>query len=333
MAGSPAPQFTSARQEHVNVPLSNFALGYHPTGFIAEQVFPVNPVKNESDLYYKYDKGQAFRVGRSDGRASIRPDGTRAKQLNFGATLDSYQAEESAYETYVTDRELANADSALNIEQSRIRRVQDLVLVDYELRVSNIVSNSANYPSANVTTNSGTSQWNNTGFTSSPAYQHSAIKAQFDAGIEAVRKSTGGLLPNYVILPRPIEVVMFNDPGLVDLVKYNYSNPTNLISGNYLGDTLWGMKILRPLSLYTVAAEGEAVTLLDIWGKNVIMFYRDANLGLDMLTLGLTLRQRPWQVKSFRDEYEDKTVHRAGFIQAEKFVTGDCGYLIQSAVA
>lgn len=333
MAGSPAPNFT-VRQEHTNVPLNNLVTGYHPSGFIAEQVAPVIPVKNESDYYYKYDKLQAFRLGRSDGKASLRADKARAKQLNFGATLDSYIAEEYALEATVSDRELANADAPLNLVDARIRRTQDLILADYELRVANLVETAANYPAANVVTLSGTSQWNNASFVSQPSNQHSAIKAVVDAGKEAIRKATGGKLPTHIILPRPVEVVLANDPGLVDLVKYNVTNVmSSLVEGDYLGPTLWGMKILRPLGMYTTAVEGETTTLTDIWGKNVLMFYQEPTPSLDTLTLAFTLRQRPWAVKTFRDEFSDSTIYRPSFVQAEKLVISDCGYLIQNAVA
>ncbi len=46
-----SPNFT-VRSAHVNVPLTQFSVGYHPLGMIAEQVFPVVPVSNESDYYY-----------------------------------------------------------------------------------------------------------------------------------------------------------------------------------------------------------------------------------------------------------------------------------------
>ena len=63
---------------HINAELTSLSLGYHPDGMIAEQVFPVIPVKHESDTYWKWDKGQAFNQLRSDGYGSLRANGARA---------------------------------------------------------------------------------------------------------------------------------------------------------------------------------------------------------------------------------------------------------------
>lgn len=324
-----SPNFT-VRSAHVNVPLTQFSVGYHPLGMIAEQVFPVVPVSNESDYYYFWDKGQAFRVERSDGKGSLRADGTRPKLVNFGATLKTYTAEEFAMETRITDRERANADNALALEQSKVRRVQDLLYIDYEIRVSGALTAAATYPAANVVTLSGTSQWNNASFSSQTGNQHSVIKANIEAGKEAIRKATGGLLPNAIVIPRAVAAVMYNDVGLADIVKYT---APNLMVDDLLPQTLWGMRVLIPTVPFTTSAEGETPAMSDVWGKNVILLYRDPNPGLDALTLGLTLRQRPWQVKQYRDEQIDATFYRPGFVQAEQLVAADCGYLLQNVIA
>ena len=324
-----SPNFT-VRSAHVNVPLTQFSVGYHPLGMIAEQVFPVVPVSNESDYYYFWDKGQAFRVERSDGKGSLRADGTRPKLVNFGATLKTYTAEEFAMETRITDRERANADNALALEQSKVRRVQDLLYIDYEIRVASVLTTAATYPAANVTTLSGTSQWNNASFSSQTGNQHSVIKANIEAGKEAIRKATGGLLPNTIVIPRAVAAVMYNDVGLADIVKYT---APNLMVDDLLPQTLWGMRVLIPTVPFTTSAEGETPAMSDVWGKNVILMYREPNPGLDALTLGLTLRQRPWQVKQYRDEQIDATFYRPGFVQAEQLVAPDCGYLLQNVIA
>jgi hypothetical protein len=324
-----SPNFT-VRSAHVNVPLTQFSVGYHPLGMIAEQVFPVVPVSNESDYYYFWDKGQAFRVERSDGKGSLRADGTRPKLVDFGATLKTYTAEEFAMETRITDRERANADNALALEQSKVRRVQDLLYIDYEIRVASALTAAATYPAANVVTLSGTSQWNNASFSSQTGNQHSVIKANIEAGKEAIRKATGGLLPNTIVIPRAVAAVMYNDVGLADIVKYT---APNLMVDDLLPQTLWGMRVLIPTVPFTTSAEGEAPAMSDVWGKNVILLYRDPNPGLDALTLGLTLRQRPWQVKQYRDEQIDATFYRPGFVQVEQLVAPDCGYLLQNVIA
>lgn len=328
MAGTATPNFTVGGV-HVNAPLTQLSLGYHPQGFIADQVFSVYPVAHESDLYYKWDKGQAFRVGRSDGMASLRADKTAPKRLNFGATVDSYVAQEFALEDTVSDREVANADAPLNLAASKIRRLQDLIMLDYEIRVANIATTTGNYAAANFVTLAGANQWNSATFVSNTNGQHSVIAGEIFTGKNAVRLASG-MVPNTIVIPYAVAMVIANDPGLIDLIKYTRSD---LLVEDLLPPRLWGMDVLIPRAPDTTAIEGEAVSLGDVWGKNVVLFYKDPTPGLDSLTFGLTFRQRPWQVKTYREEKTDETVYRPNFVQAEKLVAADCAYLINACIA
>ncbi len=330
MAGIPPPNFTSGNV-HVSATLSQMSIGYHPTGMIAEQVFPVMKVSHENDLYYVWDKGQAFRVDRTDGYGTLRADRARAKKMQFGAALKSYQAFEFAEEVDVSYRELANADSVLQLQLSKVRRAQDHVLLDQEIRVANLLTTTGNYAAANFTTNSGTSQWNNAAFVSTTNGAHAVIKAQVETGKEAIRKATGGLLPNTIVIPRAVAAIMYNDPGLADLIKY--SPGMNLLASDILPENLWGMKVLIPTTVYQTTNEGEAFSGSDVWGKNVVLAYVNPNPGIDALTTGLIFRVRDWQVKQYRDEFTDTTIYRPSLVQTEQAVAFDCSYLIKNAVA
>ena len=329
MAGSYSPQ-SGVRGVHIRQDLGNLSVGYHPTGMIAEQVFPVFAVSHESDEYWFWDKGQAFNLLRSDGNGSVRADGTRSKELAFGATRKVYNAQELAYATRITDREMRNADSSLRLETSRTRRAQDLVLLDYETRVANLVTGASNYASANKTTLSGTSQWNNASFTSQNTQGQSVIGGELLTGIDAVRQSTGGRYPNVIIIPAAVLAVMRNDKGLNDSVKYTSNT---IATGSPFGDSLYGMRILTPTAMSQTVTEGEATALGDVWGKSVVIAYINPNPGIDDITLGLTFRQRPWQVKTWREEAEESTMYEPSMVQAEAAITFDCAYLISAAIA
>lgn len=324
-----SPAFTVG-SVHVNAPLTQLSLGYHPQGLVAESVFPPLAVNHESDLYYFWDKGQAFRIGRSDGTASLRADKSRPKMMEFGATLKSYLAQEFALEAAVSDREVANADAPLNLAASKIRRLQDLVMLDYEVRVATAATTTGNYSASNYVTLSSSNQWNNASFTSTTNGQHSIIAGEIYTGQNAVRQATGGLVPNTMIVPYQVAMVIANDPGLIDLVKYTRAD---LLVEGLLPPRLWGMDVLIPRAPYTTSVEGEAASYSDVWGKNVVLFYKDPNPGLDSLTFGLTFRARPWQVKTYRDEFTDSTIYRPSFVQAEQLVSADCAYLINACIA
>lgn len=335
MAAVDSPNST-VQSVHISAPLTDFSLGYHPMGFVADQLFPVVPVKKRNDLYYKWDKGQAFRLERADGYGTMRADGGRAHQEKFGATTDGYVAFEWAMETVITDEEESNADTALQLAQSRIRRAQDKILLDYELRVATIATTAGNFTNGNAVTNAGTTQWNNSGFSSlgTSGSGHSLIAAQLLTGIDTIRKNTGGLVPNVMVVPFSVAMVMANDPGLVDLKKYVSNLMAGDVFANLVPPMYMGMKILIPTVGYITSVEGVSVgALTDVWGKNVVLAHVEQSPSLDSLTFGYTIRSRPWQVKTFRDEFTDSTVHRASFVQTEKLISQDCAYLIAAAIA
>lgn len=316
---------------HIRQDLGNLSIGYHPTGMVADQVWPVFPVKHESDDYWFWDKGQAFNLRRSDGKGSLRADGTASNELEFGATIKSYTCQEYALSTKITDRQRNNADSSLSLEISKTRRVKDLLMLDYEKRVASAVTNAASYAAANKVTNAAATQWNNGAFVSIPTGGQSAIMAQILGGIDAVRQSTGGVMPNKILIPESVLIVMANDKGLAEL--YKYVRGDGLTTGNPFGPRIAGLEVVTPTAMSQTVAEGEATALTDIWGKNVVIYYSDQNAGLDTLTFGLTFRQRADQVKSWRDERLESTFYEPSIIQAEQAISFDCAYIIINAIA
>ena len=320
----------NATNVHVNQLLTNFSIGYHPDGFIAEQAFPVMPVKHENDNFAVWDKGTAFRVDRADGQASKRADGTRAIGVNFGWTQTAYVAQEYAREVQITDRTRANADDVFQLEATMTRKAQDLLLLDQELRVAKLLTTTTNYPAANTVTLSGTGQWNNAAFASQSSATQSVIELNMDTGREAIRIATGGKEPNVVILPRPVARVVARDLGVRDQIRY--TDPNILVQG-MLPATLWGMKVLIPNGVYDSSIEGEPSVMTDIWGKNAIIAYVDPTPGINTLTAGLIFRARPWQVKQWRDESVDATYYRPSVVQTEVAVAFAAAYLISAAIA
>jgi hypothetical protein len=321
---------------HQSTPLTNFSLGYHPSedGFIADQIFPVVPVTHETDLFYKWDLASAFRVEQSDGYGTLVADGAAAPVEDFGFTIDSYTAQAFARAVTVTDRQLRNADSVLNLQYAKTRRAQSKIMLDMEIRVAATLTTAANFASANTSTLSGTAQWNNASFASQTANVQSVIKKNIDDACEAIRLASGQK-PNTIIIPEAVRRVMSRDVGLMDEIKWTTGGLTKAANGDIIGDSLFGLKVLNPWTPYTTAIEGEpaANPLTDIWGKNLIIAYVAPTPGIDSPALGYIFRQRPWMVRSWRDERISTTFYEASIIQAEKQTSNIMGYLYKNVIA
>ena len=311
------------RQVHQNAVLTNVAIGYHPTGLIAEQVFPVIPVNKESDKFYVWNRHEPFRR-----ENTLRADGAESNEVSFSLSTDTYQCEEYALKIGVTDRQKDNADSVLNLKISKQKRLQDKLLVDLEYRVATLLTTTGNYASTNRLALSGTQQFNNASFNSTS--KTDMIEARFDTAKEAVRGQIGRE-PNTVIVPAAVAKVIKKDSAIRDLIKY--TTPSLLVNGD-LPQTLWNMSVIIPTGVYCTTDEGRATqTLADIWGKHIVFLYVNPNPAIDDVSFGYIFRSRTWQTKEWREEEKSRDVVETGYIQDEKIVSNVAGYLLSDVIA
>lgn len=315
---------------HIDAALSNFSLGYHPQGMIAEKIFPIVTVKKESDKYYIWNQGEAFRVPDNTQRA----DGSRSKRISFSVTSTTYSAEEYALSIDVTDRQKENADSVLNLRMAKTRRVKDILMLDQEIRVATLLTTQGNWASTNRTQLSGTQQWNNAAYDNTK--DASTIEARIDVGKEAIRVQTGGYEPNTIIIPSAVAKIVKRDSKVRELIKYTHADL--LVDGD-LPPILWGMKVMIPKAGKNLNLEGNTTqTLVDVWGKHVILLYVNPNPVIDDISSGYIFRVSndalsPWQARTWREEAERKEVIETSVAQVEKLVSNVAGYFIEDVIA
>lgn len=310
---------------HQNTPLTNLVVGYNYPGFIADDVFPVLPVMKESDLYYSFDKSPWFR--RED---SLVPDRASAREINFSFGTGTYTAQRYGYQVTISARERANADNQLRLETAKLRFAKQLIQLDTEVRVAQLLTKSN---TAGVTLSSS-DQFDNASFTASGV----PIENRFDTAKEAIRQATGGFDPNVVVIPKAVAMVMKRDSKIRDLVKYTQNA---LVNGD-LPDTLWGMKVYIPGSIYTTTAEGTAegsVTYSDVWGKDIRLMYVAPPGTADMMTPAAGYQFRlsddnyavsQWSTGAGRNQID---FYECSVSQDAKLTMSTACYVIESAIS
>jgi len=315
---------------HIDVALTNVSTGYHPTGMIGETIFPIVPVAKESDKYYEWNKGEAFRVPDS----TMRADGTKSKTIGFSLSTTTYSAEEYALNIQVTDRQRDNADSVINLRASKTRRVKDILVLDQEIRIATLLTTQGNWASTNRVQLSGTQQWNNASYDNTVVV--SSIEGRIDTAKEAVRTQTGGHEPNKIIIPSAVAKVIKKDSKIRDLIKYTHADL--LVDGD-LPPKLWNMDVIIPKASKNTNKEGNATqTLTDVWGKHVVLVYTTTNPAVDEISAGYIFRvsngaHTPWGVRTWRDESEKAEYIEVEVCQDEKLVSNVAGYLIEDCIA
>ncbi len=121
----------TAGDVHVNVPLTNFSQKWlqNANEFIALDAMPNAPVSKQSDLYYEFSRADFFR-----NQAQERADGTESRGASFKLATNPYFARVYALHKDVTDRQRANADNPVQLENSATQFVTQQLMLLREIR-------------------------------------------------------------------------------------------------------------------------------------------------------------------------------------------------------
>src|SRR3990172_4818831 len=100
---------------HVDRYLTNFSVMYvqDARNFVAQRAASVVPVVKQTDIYVVYERGYFWR-----DEAAPRPLGGRPIQVGYKISDGNYSATEFALEHVVDDRQRANADEPIRLDEN-----------------------------------------------------------------------------------------------------------------------------------------------------------------------------------------------------------------------
>lgn len=119
------------QEAHIDRALTNVSVAYmqDAKNFIAPQVFPIVPVKRQSDVYYQYNKGDFMR-----DEAKVRGAGTESAGGDYGVEAqDPYYCRKHAFHKDVTEEERSNYDEPLDADQDATDFISQKMLVRREV--------------------------------------------------------------------------------------------------------------------------------------------------------------------------------------------------------
>lgn len=119
----------TAGDVHVNRPLTNFSQKYLQSEdmFVGTRAMPNIPVSKQSDLYYIFDRADFYR-----DEAQERADATESAGAGFNLSTDPYFARVYAFHKDVSDRQRANQDDPVQLDQSAAQFVTQKLLIRRE---------------------------------------------------------------------------------------------------------------------------------------------------------------------------------------------------------
>jgi hypothetical protein len=314
----------TAGDVHVNTPLTNFSQMYMQSqdAFIAQRAMPNMSVSKQSDLYYEFDRDDFLR-----DEAEERADGTESAGGSFSLSTNPYYARVYAYHKDVTDRQRANQDAQVKLEESATRFVASKLL----LRREKIFA--ATYFVPGVWSTDLNRDW-------SAAVQDPVVDVR--TGKRTIQEATG-YRPNKMILGRTAyDTLLDNDAILSRITGGSNRDIPAQVMKTLLAQLFELDEIFVMDAIQTTSVKGAATPVRSfIGGDNALLYYAPSVLALEEPTAGA---QFSWtgltgntdlgtRIKRFRMEQNEADRVEGQMAVDYKVTAPDLGYMFTSVSA
>lgn len=248
---------------HIDRALTNISVAYlqDASAFIADKVFPIVPVKRQSDVYYQYSKADFMR-----DEMQLRGAGTESAGGDYGVEAqDPYYCRKHAFHKDVTPEERANYDEPLNADRDATDFVSQKMLIRREMQWANnffkpgVWGTEYTGKAASPSTDEFL-QWDQV--TSDP------IKDITNAGVSMAGAT--GYRPNTLVLSPKAFNALKNHEDILDRIKYTQRG---IVTEDLLA-TLFGVdRVFVAWSVVNSAAKGADASVDFIYGKHALLCY------------------------------------------------------------
>lgn len=197
---------------HVDRYLTNFSVSWiqDQMHFVGRRASSIIPVSNKSDSYVTYPRGYFWR-----DESKLRPLGGRPAQVGYKVSSDTYNAEEWALEHPVDDRQRANTDSPINLDENAARLLSQKQMI----RMDRIWATTCFVPGAWTTLRVGTASTPGTNQFLQFQDSNSDPILVVDQAKDAMFKLTG-FMPNTLVLGADVRTQLRSHPDVADRIKY-----------------------------------------------------------------------------------------------------------------
>jgi len=305
--------------------LTNMSVQYRNEEYIWPMVMPVVRVGKCSGKYFKYDKGQRFRVPDDAIGSKSLPN-----EVDLKVSNDNYSVEGHSLSDWVSQEEMDNADTPLQPLSDANDLINDLLDLAQEKRVADIVFAAATYPTGNKVQLSGTDQWSD--------HANSDPIDDILAGLDAAF-----LRPNTMVFGNDVWTKFRSHPKIVDAVKASTRSQGaqgGIAQESEIAALFRVERVLVGAGRVNTAKEGQADSFSRIWGKHCSLLHVKNNPGIRTVQFGATFSHYTGGMirKTFRTFDGKRGESGAEYVKTawnsdEKVVAADVGYLIEDAIA
>ena len=261
---------------HIDRALTNISVAYlqNESNFIADRVFPIVPVRRQSDLYYKYDKGDFMR-----DEARERAAFSESAGGDYGVEAqDPYFCRKHAFHKDVAPEERLNYDEPLDADKDATTFVTQKMLIRREMAWASQFFKAGvwgtEFTGAAATPATGQFlQWDKEG--SDP------IGDITSAGVAMASETS--YRPNTLVLSPYVFNALKNHYDILDRIKYTEKG---IVTTDLLATLFEVDEVLVAWAVVNSAEKGAEDDVDFIFGKNALLCYSAPNPGLRQPSAG-----------------------------------------------
>lgn len=298
----------------INAALTNLAVQYKNTEYIAGDVLKTMPVAKESDSYWIY--ANDFRLD-----DTLRANGSKANMVTMSWSTGSYVVSEHALKDVITDRDRMNTDAPLQLDRDLTEYLVDKIMIRQEYEAMKLLFTTTSWGN-NATLTSATS-WKGHTTTADPVVNAMSATGKIIAA--------SGKKPNTLVMGwGGLEALKDNENvySRIQYVERSILTPDIIAALFEIGKCYVGTAV------YDTAAENETESKTFIWGSDALFAYFDPSPGLRKATAGLMFRVtekgNPYRVKKWREEEIEGDYIEVQTMFAPKAVATACSYLFKT---
>lgn len=298
----------------INTALSNLAVQYKNTEYIAGQFLKDLPVSKESDYYWVW--ANDFRIPDTQ-----RANGALANMATMGYSTSSYQVKEHAIKDVITDRDRENTDAPLNLDRDMTENLTDIIMRRMEYEAMKLCFTTTTW-SNNATLVSSTS-WKGHTTTASPTGHVLSATGKILAD--------SGKMANTMVIGWSVFEALKENQNLWDRIKYS---ERSIVTKELLAALFDVQNVYVGTAVYDTAKEGDTASKGFLWGSDALIAYFDPQPGIKKATAALNFRVawkgNPYRVKKWREEAVEGDYIEVQTMCAPKAVATACAYLYKS---
>lgn len=332
---------------HVNVPLTNLTLAYEQEddAFVADKVFPIVPVPQRSDVYYRYNRGDFL-------RNNMQKRAAGAESAGGGWRLDNsqnYACDVWSLHKDIPDQIRANADAMLPLDADATRYLTQQARLNREIQWAQAFFGpaiwSVNCSGVPTGATGGEALGYTNGCTLLQWRDANSTPIQDIRGMKQVTQLTGVYRPNKLILSRAVFDVLCDNPQLVDRLKYGQTAPQpakvtlQAMAAIFELDEVLVMDSIQNVGLETANWSQNDLNQF-VAGHNALLVYTPTSAGLMTPCSGLTFAWTGYlgataygtRIKSFYLPWLESTRVEIDNAFSQNVVGADLGCFFQNII-